>query len=111
MDLRPEDDIDLRFNEDNRRSKRILSDGQEYTYYNLSDKSKKYFIKLLKKIKYDDFKNMVQRLELTKSDILDILGLKYIPLSTTGCTLQPYNMLFMKLELLTYYYNLCYPMM
>ena len=87
LSLRSENDLDLHIKEVNRRVKTIFLDGQEYTYYNLLDKFKYDFTEMLKKNKYDDLKDMVYRLELTKNEIIDILDLKYIPLSTTGCTL------------------------
>ena len=86
LDLRSENDLDLQINEVNTRGNIIISDGQEYTNYNISDKSKYDIIEILKN-KYDALEDLVYRLELTKKEIIDILDLKYIPLSTVGCTL------------------------
>ena len=51
---------------------------------NLLDKSKNDFIEMLKQSKYDGFEDMVHRLEITKNDIIGILGMKYIPTLTIG---------------------------
>ena len=42
---------------------------------------------MLEKNKYDDLEDLVYRLELTRNEIIDILDLRYIPLSRTGYSL------------------------
>ena len=47
MDLRSENDLDLHINEVKRRGNSIILDGQEFTYYILSDKTKDDFFKIM----------------------------------------------------------------
>ena len=89
FDLRSENDLDLHINEVKKKSNILTLDGQEYTYYNLSDKNKYDFIETLKRNNYDDLPDMVYILELTYSEIIHRLGVKYFPTSTTGYILPP----------------------
>ena len=53
------------------------------------DNQKNEIIKELKKLKYNDFKDLVYRMRLSYDEIMDILDLKYIPTKRTGYSLNP----------------------
>ena len=89
VDLTSENDLNLLKIEINKTGKNIILVGQDYTYCILLDESKYDFIEMLKKNKFDDLEDMVCRLQITNKELLDIHGLKYIPLSTIGYTLPP----------------------
>ena len=59
--------------------------------YKLSDfDNQKYdIIEELKKVKYNDLKDLVYRMRLSYDEIMDILDLKYIPTKRTGYSLNP----------------------
>ena len=59
--------------------------------YNLSDfDNQKYeIIEELKKVGYDDLKDLVYRMRLSYDEIMNILDLKYIPTKRTGYSLNP----------------------
>ena len=45
----------------------------------------------LKKVEYNDLEDMVYTIQLTYDEIIDIIGLKYIPTKRTGFPLNPDN--------------------
>ena len=57
-----------------------------YNLYRLSDfdTHKNQILEELKKVKYNDLKDFVYRMQLTYDEIMDILDLKYIPTKRTG---------------------------
>ena len=59
----------------------------------------------MKNAKYIDFEDLVYRLQLTYDEIIDILGLNYIPTKRTGYSLNPgiYEVVYLKNTL---YYSL-----
>ena len=59
--------------------------------YKLSDfDNQKYgIIEELKKVKYNDLEDLVNRMRLSYDEIMDILDLKYIPTKRTGYSLNP----------------------
>ena len=87
LDPRSENGLDLHINEVNKRGNIIVLDGEEYTYYNLIDRSKYNYIEMLKENRYDDIEDMVYRLEFTKNEYLDVLHPKCKTTSTIGYTL------------------------
>ena len=89
VDLTSENDPNLLNTEINKTGNNIILVGQDYTYCNLLDESKYDFIEMLKKNNFDDLEDMVYRLQLTNNELIDIHGLKYIPLSTIRYTLPP----------------------
>ena len=59
--------------------------------YKLSDfdTQKIEILEELKKVKYNDLKDLVYRMQLTYDEIIDILDLKYIPTKRGGYSLNP----------------------
>ena len=53
------------------------------------DTQKNEILEELKKVKYNDLKDLVYRMELTYDEIVEILDLKYIPTKRTGYSLIP----------------------
>ena len=62
-----------------------------YNLYRLSDLDtyKNKLLEELKNVKYNDFEDLVYRMQLTYDEIMDILDLKYIPTKRTGYSLKP----------------------
>ena len=62
-----------------------------YNLYRLSDFDtyKNQILEELKKVKYNDLKVLVYRMQLTYDEIMDILDLNYIPTKRTGYSLVP----------------------
>ena len=59
--------------------------------YKLSDfdSQKNEILEELKNIKYNDLEDLVYRMQLTYNEIIDILGLEYVPTKRTGYSLNP----------------------
>ena len=53
------------------------------------DTFKNEIVEELKNAKYNDLEDLLYRFQLTYDEIIDILGLKYIPTKRTGYTLEP----------------------
>ena len=59
--------------------------------YKLSDFDtfKEEILEELKNVKYNDLEDLVYRMQLTNDEIMDILGLKYVPTKRIGYSLKP----------------------
>ena len=66
-------------------------------------------MKSLKKVEYNNLEHMVFKLELSKTDILNLQGMKFVDASTTGYRLPPGVNL--KLVVLIWYWNPHFQMM
>ena len=80
--------LELHVEEVKKRGNKIKIGDKEY---NLSDfDNQKYeIIEELKKVGYNDLKDLVYRMRLSYDEIMDILDLKYIPTKRTGYSLNP----------------------
>ena len=80
--------LELHAQEVRRRGNKIKTGGNDYK---LSDfhTQKNDILEELGNVKYNDLKDMVDRMQLTYNEILDILDLEYIPSQTEGYSLNP----------------------
>ena len=80
--------LELHVEEVRKRGNIIKIRDKEYklSYF---DNQKYDIIEELKKVKYNDLKDLVYRMRLSYDEIMDILDLKYIPTKRTGYSLNP----------------------
>ena len=88
LKLKSENDIELYVEEVRKRGFQIKVGDKEY---NLSDfdTSKQEIPEALKKARYHKLEDMVNRMQLTYNEIMDVLDIKYFPSERTGYTLPP----------------------
>ena len=80
--------LELHVNEVRKRGNIIKIEDKEYKLSDF-DNQKYEIIEELKKVKYNDLKDLVYRMRLSYDEIMDILDLKYIPTKRTGYSLNP----------------------
>ena len=80
--------LELHVNEVRKRGNIIKIEDKEYKLSDF-DNQKYEIIEELKKVKYNDLKDLVYRMRLSYDEIIDILDLKYIPTKRTGYSLNP----------------------
>ena len=80
--------LELHVEEVKKRGNKIKIGDKEYKLSDF-DNQKYEMIEELKKVGYNDLKDMVYRMRLSYDEIIDILDLKYIPTKRTGYSLNP----------------------
>ena len=80
--------LELHVEEVRKRGNIIKIGDKEYKLSD-SDNQKNEIIEELKKIGYNDLKDLVYRMRLSYNEIMNILDLKYIPTKKTGYSLDP----------------------
>ena len=80
--------LELHVEEVRKRSNIIKIGDREYKLSDF-DNQKYEIIEELKKVGYNDLKDLVYRMRLSYDEIIDILDLKYIPTKRTGYSLNP----------------------
>ena len=80
--------LELHVKEVRKRGQQIIFGDKEYKILDF-DTFKEEILEELKNATYTDLEHMVYRYQLTNDEILDILGLKYIPTKRTGYSLYP----------------------
>ena len=80
--------IELHVEEVKKRGNKIKIADKEFKLSDFNNQ-KNEIIKEFKKVKYNDFKDLVYRMRLSYDEIMDILDLKYIPTKRTGYSLNP----------------------
>ena len=80
--------LELHVEEVKKRGNEIKIGDKEYKLSDF-DNQKYEIIEELKKVKYNDLEDLVYRMRLSYDEIMDILGLKYIPTKRTGYSLNP----------------------
>ena len=80
--------LELHVEEVRKRGNIIKIGGKEYKLSDF-DNQKYEILEELKKVGYNDLKDLVYRLRLSYDEIMDILDLKYIPTERTGYSLNP----------------------
>ena len=80
--------LELHVEEVRKRGKKIKIGGNEYKLSDF-DIQKNEILEELKKVKYNDLKDLVYRMRLSYDEIIDILDWKYIPTKRTGYSLNP----------------------
>ena len=80
--------LELHVNEVRKRGNTIKIGDKEYKLSDF-DNQKYEIIEELKKVGYNDLKDLVYRMRLSYDEIIDILDLKYIPTKRTGYSLNP----------------------
>ena len=80
--------LELHVEEVRKRGNIIKIGDKEYKLSDF-DNQKYEIIEELKKVKYNDLKDLVYRMRLSYDEIIDILDLKYIPTKRTGYSLNP----------------------
>ena len=80
--------LDLHVKEVRKRGNQIKVGDKEYKLSDF-DTQKHEILEELREAKYNDLEDLVYRMQLTRTEILDILDLKYIPTKRTGYSLNP----------------------
>ena len=80
--------LELHVEEVKKRGNKIKIANKEYKLSDF-DNQKYEIIEELKKVGYNDLKDLVYRMRLSYDEIMDILDLKYIPTKRTGYSLDP----------------------
>ena len=80
--------LELHVEEVRKRGNIIKIGGKEYKLSDF-DNQKYEILEELKKVGYNDLKDLVYRMRLSYDEIIDILDLKYIPTKRTGYSLNP----------------------
>ena len=80
--------LELHVEEVRKRGNIIKIAGKEYKLSDF-DNQKYEILEELKKVGYNDLKDLVYRMRLSYDEIIDILDLKYIPTKSTGYSLNP----------------------
>ena len=80
--------LELHVEEVRKRGNIIKIGGKEYKLSDF-DNQKYEILEELKKVGYNDLKDLVYRMRLSYDEIMDILDLKYIPTKRTGYSLNP----------------------
>ena len=80
--------LELHVNEVRKRGNIIKIGDKEYKLSDF-DNQKYEILEELKKVGYNDLKDLVYRMRLSYDEIIDILDLKYIPTKRTGYSLNP----------------------
>ena len=80
--------LELHVNEVRKRGNIIKIEDKEYKLSDF-DNQKYEILEELKKVGYNDLKDLVYRMRLSYDEIMDILDLKYIPTKRTGYSLNP----------------------
>ena len=80
--------LELHVEEVKKRGNEIKIGDKEYKLSDF-DNQKYEIIEELKKVGYNDLKDLVYRMRLSYDEIIDILDLKYIPTKRTGYSLNP----------------------
>ena len=80
--------LELHVKEVRKRGNRIKIGDNEYKLSDL-DTQKNEILEELKNVKYNDFEDLVYRMQLTYDEIIDVLDLKYIPTKRIGYSLIP----------------------
>ena len=80
--------LELHVNEVRKRGNIIKIGDKEYKLSDF-DNQKNEILEELKKVGYNDLKDLVYRMRLSYDEIMDILDLKYIPTKRTGYSLNP----------------------
>ena len=80
--------LELHVDEVKKRGNRIKIAKKEYKLSDF-DNQKYEILEELKKVGYNDLKDLVYRMRLSYDEIMDILDLKYIPTKRTGYSLNP----------------------
>ena len=80
--------LELHVNEVRKRGDKIKIEDKEYKLSDF-DNQKYEIIEEIKKVGYNDLKDLVYRMRLSYDEIIDILDLKYIPTKRTGYSLNP----------------------
>ena len=80
--------LELHVNEFRKRGNIIKIEDKEYKLSDF-DNQKYEILEELKKVGYNDLKDLVYRMRLSYDEIMDILDLKYIPTKRTGYSLNP----------------------
>ena len=80
--------LELHVEEVRKRGDIIKIGGKEYKLSDF-DNQKYEILEELKKVGYNDLKDLVYRMRLSYDEIMDILDLKYIPTKRTGYSLNP----------------------
>ena len=85
LELRSQNGVDLHVEQVRKKGLILLND------YSLSSLGmfKDEILEELKKVKYNDFEDLVYRVRLTYDEIIDILDLKYIPTKRMGYSIEP----------------------
>ena len=80
--------LELHVNEVKKRGNKMKTGDIEYKLSDF-DTQKNEILEQLKKVKYNDLKDLVYRIQLSYDEIMDILDLKIIPTKRTGYSLNP----------------------
>ena len=80
--------LELHVEEVKKRGNKIKIADKEYKLSDF-DNQKYEILEELKKVGYNDLKDLVYRMRLSYDEIIDILDLKYIPTKRTGYSLNP----------------------
>ena len=80
--------LELHVEEVKKRGNKIKTGDKEYKLSDF-DNQKYEIIEELKKVGYNDLKDLVYRMRLSYDEIMNILDLKYIPTKSTGYSLDP----------------------
>ena len=85
LELKP---LELHVEEVKKRGNKIKIGDKEYKLSDF-DNQRYEILEELKKVGYNDLKDLVYRMRLSYDEIMDILDLKYIPTKRTGYSLNP----------------------
>ena len=88
LKLKSENDIDLHVQEVRKRGGQIKIGDKEYKLTDF-DTSKDEILQELKKANYHDLEDMVNRMQLTYNEIMDVLHIKYFSSERVGFSLKP----------------------
>ena len=80
--------LELHVEEVRKRGNIIKIGDKEYKLSDF-DTQKNEILEKLKNVKYNDLEDLVYRMRLSYDEVMDILGLKYIPTKRTGYSLDP----------------------
>ena len=80
--------LELHVKEVRKRGDKIKTEDNEYKLSDF-DTQKNEILEKLKNVKYNDFEDLVYRMQLTYDEIIDILNLRYIPARRMGYSLKP----------------------
>ena len=80
--------LELHVEEVRKRGNIIKIEDKEYKLSDF-DTQKKEIIEELRKVKYNDLRDLIYRMQLTYNEIIDILDLKYIPTKRVGYSIEP----------------------